>query len=258
MDHESETILSRVNDFTYGSYESFIEFLSKRYNIVPFRDYLSQPDPRLILRHDIDGSMTPALRIAKLESTLGIRSTFLVAFSMRYYNLFEKSSFAGLKIISEMGHEIGLHYDSRQYAAYSHSPHEILRHELKSLEMLTGKPVKTIARHNVSLGGDDPFAGSQGLFNAYDEEFFKNALYVSDSCRAWRHYALRRLLSESPPRVQLVIHPMLWSGVRRTRYELLDSFFNDIKKENTKYKRDWKSLWKRCLSARDSSLDRRD
>jgi hypothetical protein len=250
---EANAIVSRMNDFTYDTYRSFLEFLWKRYSIIPFEDFSSTSDPRLILRHDVDGSMIPALRLAQLENKIGIRSTFMVGFSMRFYNLFEESSLSRLKRISEMGHEIGLHYDARQYARYRLPAQEILKHELRALEMLTGKPVRVISWHNVSLGGEDPFGGSRAPLNAHDPEFSKAALYVSDSCRAWFLQDLLRLFDERPPRVQLVVHPMLWSDVKCTRDELLDNFFRDIEEENRMYREYWKSFWK--SSARARSFD---
>lgn len=67
---------------------------------------------------------------------------------------------------------------------------------------------------------------------------------------------LRRLLSENPPCVHLVVHPMLWSDARCTRYGLLDSLFDEFDEENSMIING--NLWKRCLSVRDVPLDRGD
>ncbi len=245
MNNENgDAILRKVNDFTSESYRSLLEFLRKSYSIIPFREYFLTPDSKLILRHDVDGSMIPALRMAELENKFKIRSTFMVGFSMKFYNLFEETSFKMLRRISDLGHEIGLHYDALRYASYDFPPNKILKHELKALEMLTGKPVNVIARHNVSLSEGDPFEGSQAPLNAYNREFCEDALYVSDSCRAWCLRDLRRLLTKDAPRVQLLIHPMLWSELRCTRYELLDSFFRDLERMNLEYREYWQSFWR--------------
>jgi hypothetical protein len=252
-DDSAVAMLRKASDFTYVSYLSLMKFLRKRYNIVPFRDYPFMSDRKLVLRHDVDGSMVAALRMAELENQLVIKSTFMVGFSMKFYNLFEEASLGILRRISEMGHEIGLHYDARQYASYGAPSEEVLRHELNALEMLTGKRVNVIARHNVSLGGDDPFMGSRAPMNAYNREFCEDALFVSDSCRAWYLRDLQRLLTEAPRHVQLLIHPMLWSDIRCTRYELLDNFFTEQEKLNAEYKEYWKACWRKL--ARVHSFD---
>lgn len=244
MSTETIKLLTMISDFTYDGYEHLMRFLRRFYSIIPFTEYSSTSDPKLILRHDVDGSMIPALRLAELEHRIGIRSTFMVGFSMKFYNLFEESSLTRLRAISAMGHEIGLHYDARQYASYDLPPEQVLKNELRALETLARKTIRVIARHNVSLGGEDPFAESQIALNAYDPEFRERALYVSDSCRAWCMRDIKRLLVERPPRVQLLVHPMLWSDIKCTRFDLLDNFFRNLEEDNSHYREYWKSvLW---------------
>jgi len=248
---ESKRLLNAVRYFTYDSYKSLLRVLMEHYTIIPFRDYRSTTEPKLILRHDVDASMSRALHLARLENKLELRSTFMVGFSMRFYNPCEKSALEQLREIVGLGHEIGLHYDLQRYPSYFSTPVEILNHEIRTLEMLTGTSVKTIARHNVSLGGDDPFRENTSLINAYDRAFTESSLYVSDSCRAWCTKDLRRLIEQKPPRVQLLIHPMLWSDKRCTRYELLDRFIEDLQDENERYKRYWKGSWRSSERVRE-------
>src|SRR5919109_790007 len=66
----------------WGEYERFLRSaLQNGYRIVSLEDWVSegQPsegEPTLILRHDVDQHPRSALRMAAVESTLGVRSSW--------------------------------------------------------------------------------------------------------------------------------------------------------------------------------------
>jgi hypothetical protein len=247
-------LLKGAMGFTYDAYKAILEHLKKTHRLGPFSGARRGAGPYVILRHDVDGSLVPALRIAEVERRLGVRATYFVGFSMKYYNLSEEHDQACLRELTAMGHEIGLHYDALAYLRQRASARRILEDELRTLGRLAGRPVSVVARHNVNLSGKDPFAGSRRPLNAYNHEFFKDALYISDSCRAWYLGDLERLLSDPPQRVQLLTHPMLWTETVCDRETLLDRFFDEIEGENAVYKESWKGLWR--SAARVKSYDR--
>jgi hypothetical protein len=250
-------LLKGAMGFTYDAYKAILKHLKKSHRLGPFSGARRVAGPFVILRHDVDGSLVPALRIAELERRLGVRATYFVGFSMKYYNLSEEHDQARLRELAAMGHEIGLHYDALAYLRQRAPAHRIVEDELRMLGRLAGRPVKVIARHNVNLSGRDPFAGSQRPLNAYNHEFFKDALYISDSCRAWYLGDLERLLSDPPQRVQLLTHPMLWTEMVADRETLLDMFFDEIEGENAAYKESWKGLWRSAARVKGYDRDRR-
>jgi hypothetical protein len=96
--------------------------------------------------------------------------------------------------------------------------------------------------HNPSLTNkEDPFKGTKKYINAYNKQLYD--LYVSDSCRSWYLDDLTKLLTLSYDRVQLVIHPFLWSENKIPRDSVLENLFNKICEYNVKYRKEWIYLW---------------
>jgi len=58
----------------------------------------------VVLRHDIDGKLGNALRMAELEHELGIQSTYYFGFPYTF-----KPEIIGK--IQALGHEVGYHYE---------------------------------------------------------------------------------------------------------------------------------------------------
>jgi len=93
-------------DFTLKTYERLCQTLSSVQKDCRFIHYLEHKnDSQIILRHDVDRKPKNALRMAKLEHRIGLRST--------YYFRCVPASFDAeiIRQISGMGHEIGYHYE---------------------------------------------------------------------------------------------------------------------------------------------------
>jgi hypothetical protein len=95
----------------WREYRRFLEMaLDHGYAIVSPEAWLTDPDVAaagkdvLILRHDVDQYPASALRMAAIETKLGIRSTWY--FRWRTAHPYVVSA------IREAGHEVGLHYES--------------------------------------------------------------------------------------------------------------------------------------------------
>lgn len=235
-------MLKRLLDFTYDAYVDFIRLLKMKYRIVPFCQAEEAEAPFLILRHDVDASLRAALKMAKMEKKLGVKSTYFVLFSHKLYNLLEKDSMAALREISMLGHEIGLHYDVGTYEGYGQDLRETLQNEAQMLEHILGGKIHSVACHNVSLmTGQDPFREFKDYINVYDPRFCKS--YVSDSCRAWFLKDLQSLLGFKFKEVQLLIHPFLWTEDACQRDEVLIGLFQDAQIKNEKYKLEWLRAW---------------
>jgi hypothetical protein len=94
-------------DFTLKIYSQFLETLqSQAYSFFTFQEYCEgkAKGKYVILRHDIDKKPYNALRIALLESKMGIRSTY---FFLTLKEIFKPTV---IKEIAGLGHEIGYHY----------------------------------------------------------------------------------------------------------------------------------------------------
>jgi hypothetical protein len=234
-------MINTFKDFTFAAYAELLGYLKQKYRIIPFCKVSRTEEPLLILRHDVDASLDAALKMARMEKSFGISSTYFVLFSHKLYNLLEKDSLATLRNISGLGHEIGLHYDVETYESYEKSLQDTLKTEIGLLGDLLHKKVFSIACHNVSLrNAEDPFKNIKEYLNAYDSEYCQN--YVSDSCRAWHLDSLSELLSLKPTRVQLLIHPILWTEEICARDDIYKKLFAEVEHKNTKYREKWLKL----------------
>lgn len=232
---------NELKGFTYKAYINLLSYLQTRYSIIPFNKIPSVTKPYVILRHDIDASLKQALNMAVLESKLNIKSTYFVLFSHKYYNLFGKDNMNELREISNLGHEIGLHYDLEAYSEYKKNPFKVLEQEIQLLESIIGKKIVSIACHNISMVSmEDPLRNAKYI-NAYDRSLYD--LYVSDSCRAWNLGDLTRLLSLKCSKVQLLIHPFLWTKNKVNRSAVIECLFNNISSRNVEFRDNWINLW---------------
>jgi hypothetical protein len=227
--------------FKFEAYVKLLKWLKQRYQIIPFCEVTSKIDSFLLLRHDIDASIKIALKMAKVERRLGVRSTYFVMFSNKLYNILERDNLEALRNLAELGHEIGLHYDVLAYEEYGPDLRRTLETEIALLERLSDRKVCSIAPHNVSLmTGEDPFKNIAEYRNVYAPEFHQN--YVSDSCRAWYPRNLEELLNFKYEKVQLLIHPFLWTENVCKLDDVMEMLFEDMEKENRNYRRWWLKL----------------
>lgn len=215
------------NNFTLDDYSLLLQYFGKEREYVTFSEYQnkSDNDPIVLLRHDIDFSLKHALEMAKLEAGLGIKSTVFLLFSSPFYNILDVDNIQIVRQIHELGHEIGLHYDLAVLEkGNGKDPFALLNAEAEILKQLTGSEVLSIAMHNPSMSGADIFRETKYI-NTYDERFTKQMAYFSDSCMAWRNNFIEHTEKNSfPPRLQLLIHPILWSEEELTRWDKLDKF----------------------------------
>jgi hypothetical protein len=218
--------------FTYAAYGALIDRLVRTHSPRRFVELADSTPPRpfVILRHDVDYSPSAALRMAKLEAEVGWRSTYFLLPNGPYYNLLAPEHAGFARRLVELGHEVGLHYDVRFFAAFPRSEWDaILDTQAQTLAALSGERVASIAMHQPALYGADPFASRTDRLNAYHPRFVREATYISDSCRAWRD-ASWHILSEGPlpDRLQLGVHPVNWGERDRCRSEIFAGVRHDV------------------------------
>ncbi len=97
----------KERDFTVRKYSELLDaFKEAGYEFQTVESYVKKPINRVvILRHDVDSWPQNALQMAKLENTLGIKSTYY--FRKSWLSFQEKI----VQKIESYGHEIGYHYE---------------------------------------------------------------------------------------------------------------------------------------------------
>jgi hypothetical protein len=235
--------------FEQFTYEGYIQLLNAirtgRQNLC-FSDFRAYDPPRFfLLRHDIDFSLGAALKMAQLEAEHGFRATYFLLLSCEYYNLLAEGCCKIPRQLVNLGHEVGLHYDVRAMAERAGGALEQqLQFEMGVLETMTGRPIHSIAMHNPSVYGDDPFAAETGFVNAYHDRFTKAIAYYSDSCGAWRDAAYEALNSlQLPERFQLLIHPFFWSDMPGNRWDRLNIWVEETNLRLKDRQEHFRQLW---------------
>lgn len=233
--------LEELAYFTLNSYVRLLQYLRQIYKIVPFCEIPKKDCRYLILRHDIEFSTQAALKMARIERDLGIRSTYFVLFSSIGYNVLKENNVRILKQISKLDHEVGIHYDPSQFRSYGRNMNDTLKIEIQLLEHLLGKKVYSIARHGPWTR--DPFATIKGYINA-NHPNLRRDLFIHESCRAWAPVeGIFQLLNDPPRRVQLLIHPENWQDDEINRENLLQRLIQNLANEALTFKKESEKSW---------------
>lgn len=218
--------------FDYETYWWIIDHLAATSRPLRFADLSGgfPAEPFFILRHDVDYSPDAALKLAEQEAGRGIHATYFLLLNGFYYNLLNPQHATVARRLIAMGHEVGLHYDVNFLEAFPREKWgELIRMQAALLGELSGFRVMTIAMHQPGLNGDDPLRHSGDYLNAYDDRFCRDMPYVSDSCRAWWDPAWEMLASgNTPPRLQLALHPINWAEHDRDREAIFSSLHRDL------------------------------
>ena len=73
-------------NFTYSDYRKLIALLwDNGYTFANYHDF-EKHKRCIIMRHDVDNSLSQAVRLAELEEECGVQSTFFVLLRTDFYN----------------------------------------------------------------------------------------------------------------------------------------------------------------------------
>ncbi len=177
-------------DFTLNRYKQLLlNIRSSGYSIQTFEEFIKMPsDKGLVLRHDVDRIPANALKMAKIESELGIKATY---YFRVIPSVFKEEIIS--KII-DLGHEFGYHYEDMDLARGNiESAYNKFQNNLKKFRELY--PVTTICMHGSPLSKWDNRAVwekySYRDFGIIAEPYFdvdySKVLYITDTGRQWNN-----------------------------------------------------------------------
>lgn len=202
--------MSHDQDFTESAYRALVRQAKSRYAFLAFRE-AAAAGAGVLWRHDIDMSVHRALALAKIEQAEGVRATYFVYLHSRFYNALEDAIVERLQGILALGHDIGLHFDSRFVPAGTDLAAAVDA-ERRVIESATGSRVTALSFHDpdapgVTISEADTIAG---LVNAYGESLRARFEYGSDSNGYWRFTPLPELIARGGERLQVLTHPEWW------------------------------------------------
>lgn len=220
-------------EFTYRAYRALLQTL--RENGYSFQNYHEAQNVSrcVVMRHDIDNSLSQAVRMAELERDEGVSATYFVLIRTDFYNVASKCGLKALRQIQELGHEIGLHFDE---AAYENQPppEQIVQNIIKECGLLSAlleTRVSTVSMHRPSARTLEANLQIPGVVNSYGQVFFQDFKYLSDSRRRWREPVMEIVRSGKYDRLHILTHAFWYHEQEETISESIGSFIRSANQE---------------------------
>lgn len=241
MDKSSENReLYKFEDFTIENYHQLIK-LAKQQDFVfsSFSDIFDHNKKHILWRHDVEFSPFIALQMAKIEASEGVISTYFFQLHSEFYNVLEKGISEIVYEIKELGHEIGLHFDSHYYKIKE----EV---ELRKYLMLDANYFSTVFKINIntfSFHNTTEFVLScneiqyADLINVYSGYFKDNFSYCADSTGFWRYEQLQDVLKNPDIKwLQVLTHDAMWNNtILSPRQRVFDSIDHNAQRQKNYY-----------------------
>lgn len=208
-------------DFTFRHYLEILEkFKRKDYQFGLFDE---EPKGKVVyLRHDLDHSIEKAVPIADLERSVGAKATYCIRFASPFDNLFNHKNRDAIQKIHSRGHTIGLHYERE---AWNGVVEEEIARQLEILKKYF--PIKDIVSFHRPQ--EDIFNKVfKGFVNTYEQKFFGDIRYLSDSTGTWRSGCPCKNLNRIKDKnYQFLTHPVWWGREEGNACKHLHNFFKE-------------------------------
>lgn len=184
-------------------------------------------DNVILLRHDIDYTLSWCREIALANAELGVGGNFFMQVRSPLYNL---SSFEGrdtLNLLDDCGQNICLHVALPNKHVNKFEVIELISKDMDHLLSLSASAQKVFAWHNPSVWSasqpnyiDDVF---EGFINAYGGFASKDIEYVSDSNLRYAATKILDLALKNVGGLQLAMAPIHWASEGNTMRDILAS-----------------------------------
>jgi peptidoglycan/xylan/chitin deacetylase (PgdA/CDA1 family) len=202
--------------FTFDWYDELLARLQENdYTFANFKEQIEEQT--VLLRHDVDWSPRKAVRLAEIEAKKDVTATYFFLVSSPFYNVMNSEVRNQISRITELGHEIGLHFSTHQY--FDTEPHDrdgekpadselltVIKKERDVLKRTIDDSIEVISFHNPP---EWVFNESFPEFvSTYEKRFFEEIVYQADSNQRWRKK--QPFGKRLPEKMQILTHPVLW------------------------------------------------
>lgn len=205
----------KFDDFTLDNYRRLIEIAKEKgFNFISYTDEYVPERKDILWRHDVEFEPDIALEMAEIENRLGVKSTYFFQIHSPYYNLFDSHYTKVFNRIKDLGHYVGLHFDSHYYKIDEEAKlNEYITIDREYLEKVLDTKIEAFSFHNTT-----PFTHGcleykyAGLINVYSKHFKTKFSYCGDSLGYWRFDRLEDVLNDiNVKHLQVLIHDANWS-----------------------------------------------
>jgi hypothetical protein len=211
-------------EFSLAGYSELLSvFKDTGYSFCKFEEIDSrQTDgyPFVVLRHDIDISLRPALEMARIEYEQGVQATYFVLLRSPFYNILSRFDAEIMLQIQQYGHQIATHIDLGAYDndfAKALMEVEILS---KFYPYINTEVVSLHSSYDLNQVPVDLF---QQLNSVYGAAARGEIAYISDSTGRWRYghpFDSQAFNTQKP--IQLLTHPIWWIQEGETAAQKLE------------------------------------
>lgn len=205
----------RFDDFTFKNYRKLIQLAkAKGFQFILHKDEFVPERKDIIWRHDVEFEPDYALRMAQIEHEEGVNATYFFQLHSPYYNILDPHYRKVFHKIKDLGHLVGLHFDSAYWGITSEDQlNDYIVLDKEYLEKNMGVEIDTFSFHNTT-----PFTQScleyryGGLINSYASFFKEHYNYCGDSLGYWRFDRLEDVLNDvSIKHLQVLTHDANWN-----------------------------------------------
>jgi len=224
-----------VRSFSHKEYVQIINWVKSNYNIMQYSDINLNTKEFCVIRHDIEYSIERAYELAKLEETMGLKTTYLIQIRNNCYNALSTKNLPLIQEIQNMGHEIGLHVHCGLLSSYENII-GMVKNDMDILSKGINNTPKIFSFHRPSVKLLESNLKIPGLINTYGDLFFHSykgrqpkdlkVKYISDSNHTWK-YGYPSTANNS--KLQLNFHPFSWT---KKGYENTPNFKTLINEKN--------------------------
>ncbi len=215
-----------IDKSNLADYRTFLsKFIERGYRTI-FFDELNESDGQLILRHDIDFDIQAALKMAKIEHEMGLKSSYFFLVGNASYNPFDKENAKAILEIKSLGHTISLHFDPTIYADFKIG----FDLEKNCFESFFKTQIDIISLHRPNAYFQELNTAINQCDHTYMKKYFKDILYVADSGGTFRFgHPYETDTFKNKQNIHLLIHPIWWLYEGNNAAEKLKSFYSKKK-----------------------------
>lgn len=205
----------RFDDFTLENYRRLIQLAKlKGFQFILHKNEYVENRRDVIWRHDVEFEPDIALKMAQIENDEKVQATYFFQLHSPLYNVLDSHYREVFHQIKDLGHCVGLHFDSAYWGITSEDQlNDYIVLDKEYLEKNMGVQIDTFSFHNTT-----PFTQScleyryGGLINVYASFFKEHYNYCGDSLGYWRFDRLEDVLNdENVKHLQVLTHDANWN-----------------------------------------------